>query len=240
VCPGLAYTTPDFLHRLSLEVTWDAPRLACDGEILLIWKARGEEIPGASARGRYAAITAQQKGDFIMGIFNWLRRRDQKASNQSSGKALSVDQILQLENYTEMLIALSNGIYEKINRSGFESLSYAEKVLYHVYWLEAEVNNGGFDQYFFNTSGNYALDTPESLEEIGAHHTAQILRDAISIFPGGPPPRTRDDRDELYGMVTDEIKKKWDELDSKFYEYQDPLQELQIEYMREYKDQIKI
>jgi hypothetical protein len=36
----------------SLEATWDAPRFAINGANLLIWRARVEEIPGASARGR--------------------------------------------------------------------------------------------------------------------------------------------------------------------------------------------
>jgi hypothetical protein len=40
----------------SLEATWDAPRFACGGANLLIWRARVGESPGASARGRYAFL----------------------------------------------------------------------------------------------------------------------------------------------------------------------------------------
>jgi hypothetical protein len=40
----------------SLEATGDVLRFAIDGEILLSWKARVGEIPGASARGHYAAF----------------------------------------------------------------------------------------------------------------------------------------------------------------------------------------
>jgi hypothetical protein len=38
-------------HNNSLEATWDAPRFACDGAILLSWGARAGEIPGASPLG---------------------------------------------------------------------------------------------------------------------------------------------------------------------------------------------
>jgi hypothetical protein len=37
--------------NVSLEATWDAPRFASDGAILLIWRAREDETPGASPFG---------------------------------------------------------------------------------------------------------------------------------------------------------------------------------------------
>jgi hypothetical protein len=71
-------------------------------------------------------------------------------------------------------------------------------------------------------------------------HTAQIVRDAIAAFPGGPPPRYREDREKLNDLVDDDVTEKWDELDSKFFKYQDPLEDLQIEYMKKNKDQINV
>jgi hypothetical protein len=53
--------------------------------------------------------------------------------------------------------------------------------------LEAEVNNGGFDQYFFNSSGDDAAGALEALNEIGATRTAELLRGACSRFPGAMP-----------------------------------------------------
>jgi hypothetical protein len=53
--------------------------------------------------------------------------------------------------------------------------------------FEAEVNNGGLHQYYFNSSSNSAIETPEALDTIGASHTAEIVRKANSIFPQGPP-----------------------------------------------------
>ena len=34
--------------------------------------------------------------------------------------------------------------------------------------LEAEVNNGGFDQYFYNSAGDNTAETIQALETIGA------------------------------------------------------------------------
>ena len=35
--------------------------------------------------------------------------------------------------------------------------------------LEAEINNGGFDQYFFNSAGDKAAEAINALEAIGAN-----------------------------------------------------------------------
>ncbi|MEJ2420051.1 MAG: DUF4375 domain-containing protein [Exilibacterium sp.] len=38
------------------------------------------------------------------------------------------------------------------------------------YALEAEVNNGGFDQLFYNSAGDIAFYTAKALDSIGAHN----------------------------------------------------------------------
>src|SRR4051812_7921032 len=58
--------------------------------------------------------------------------------------------------------------------------------------LEAEVNNGGFDQFFFNSAGDQTARTIGALEFIGAKHTAAIVRAAAAKFPGGMPPADRE------------------------------------------------
>jgi hypothetical protein len=63
--------------------------------------------------------------------------------------------------------------------------------------LEAEVNNGGFDQFFFNSAGDRTKETIDALSVIGAVHTAAIVRAAAGRFPGGLPPQDRDERQTL-------------------------------------------
>jgi hypothetical protein len=173
----------------------------------------------------------------------WFRKLFKKSSNDDSsfpGKRLSIDQILTLNNSTGIFIELSYGISDKIERGGFESLTDPEKVFHLIFWLESEINNGGFEQYFFNSSGNHALDTPAALEEIGAHHTAELVRRAIKLFPGGTPPRDLYQRRKKLEAIDDTIIDKFDKLDTEFYEYNDPLEELQVKYLVKNKDKIKL
>lgn len=171
-------------------------------------------------------------------MFKWLKKYI-KRNGQFPGRRLTIGEILALDNPTDMINELDYGLSDKLNRSGFESFSKPEKVLYAVFCLETEINNGGFEQYYFNSSGNYAIDTPAALEEIGAFRTAELVQEANSSFPGGSPPRNWDERIKRAELVSDEISARWDELDNRFYEYVDPLEELQIEYMKLKKNDIK-
>ncbi len=71
--------------------------------------------------------------------------------------------------------------------------------------LEAELNNGGFDQFFFNSAGDRTFETIVALEAIGATHTASIVRAAASKFPGGLPSSDRDVRQEQLESVSPEL-----------------------------------
>jgi hypothetical protein len=51
--------------------------------------------------------------------------------------------------------------------------------------LDAEVCNGGFNQYFFGSAGDRAGATLEALTAIGALGSMAILASACSLFPGG-------------------------------------------------------
>jgi hypothetical protein len=60
-----------------------------------------------------------------------------------------------------------------------ELLSLEERYVCAIEALEREVNNGGYDQFFFN-SNEYVDVIEAALESIGCPHTARITRDAIA------------------------------------------------------------
>lgn len=63
--------------------------------------------------------------------------------------------------------------------------------------FQAEINNGGFHQYFFNASGDEARETLDALETIGAAGAAALLRRACGRFPDGMPPAAWFSRQEV-------------------------------------------
>lgn len=68
----------------------------------------------------------------------------------------------------------------------YELLSPARRTVLLADTLEAEVNNGGFDQYFLNSSGDGAYLAPDALKSLGLKDIARMLESANSQFPRGP------------------------------------------------------
>lgn len=57
-----------------------------------------------------------------------------------------------------------------------------ERYVLAVEALERQVNNGGYSQFFFNSSNEYAGVAEEALRAIGCPKTAEITHDAISAL----------------------------------------------------------
>jgi len=91
-------------------------------------------------------------------------------------------------NKNGILIKLSESEKTRFGREDFARQSLPQKVFSAIWAVESEVNNGGFSQYFFNSSAESAWFVVEALETVGALETAGICRRAIaSAFPSGLP-----------------------------------------------------
>jgi len=113
-----------------------------------------------------------------------------------------------------------------------EKLSIHEKNIVYIEEFEREVNNGGFSQYFSNSSGNNALETLNALNLINSKIFKKILENAIDKFPNRIVPKDRDEREELLMDIENNNADLWDELDNEFYEYEEDIYILLIEYIK--------
>ena len=161
-------------------------------------------------------------------------------SIQNQVKTFDLNQILQLEDETEIVIEIGQMLWNKSeNDKDFESLNAMEKNVLFVEMLEGQVNNGGFDQYFFNTSGEYVYETLNALKEIKAPQTTGILNRAINVFPTLPIPKDTDQRRELMKLIPESVSDTWAKLDDEFYKYPENLAGLVIEYVKSNKADFK-
>ena len=109
-----------------------------------------------------------------------------------------------------------------------ENLNEHERVFFVTQVLAQEVNNGGFSQFFYNSSGDFSNELVEAFTRIGAYKTADICQQALSVFPG-PVPVDRDEREELFDHL--DCDPFLDECDDAFYEYVDDLEGLNYAYI---------
>ncbi len=151
---------------------------------------------------------------------------------------IMVDEILKLGDETKIIIALREKITEKINQYGYDSLSETEKFFDCVCWLEGEINNGGFDQYFFNIAGDHAQETVSALQTIGANYTAELLKQSFTVFQNKEPPRDLSKRRSELKNIGKKNERILSELDEKFNAYTDPIGTLLVEYIKAHEDSI--
>ncbi|MFN0244997.1 MAG: DMP19 family protein [Planctomycetota bacterium] len=114
----------------------------------------------------------------------------------------------------------------------FDELSLAERVFLAIWELESEVNNGGFHQYFSNSSGDTAFAVCDSLDAIGAHKAARIVAKANLIFPNAMPPQAQDERESALESLGPKQLARLERLDEEFLAYPDDLTSLLYDYVQ--------
>ena len=133
------------------------------------------------------------------------------------------------------LIDLSEKNYANFWEADYETLSRPEQVFRAVWDLESDVNNGGFDQYFFNASGDTSFDVVNALKAIGANKVAAVLSKAVALFGLDGPARDQSLREEQLenaGLGDEDLRaEKFEPLTAKFLEYPDDLTGLLYDYV---------
>ena len=97
----------------------------------------------------------------------------------------STEQLLSLEGKyrtDSLVLAFEEGINQKAEREGTRSLTIEERIVLAVEALEREVNNGGYDQFFVNSSREFTPIMVGALKRIGCNKTASITQKAIEAL----------------------------------------------------------
>lgn len=124
------------------------------------------------------------------------------------------------------MIRLSESARTAVGKIEFGDQSELQQVFSAVWELESQVNNGGFHQYFFDTSGETAVRVESALIAIAARKAAAIVREAVALFPGGMPPSDMLERRRRLELADERVLARWNELDQAFFSYPDPLTDL--------------
>jgi hypothetical protein len=136
-----------------------------------------------------------------------------------------------------ILIGLSESPQTKFEKEDFASQSVPQKVFSALWEVESEVNNGGFSQYFVNSSAESAHFVANALRMIGAPGTADICQRAIAAaFPAGLPESVEEIR-RLAADFSDEVLEKLEPLDQEFFSYPHNLTELLFTYVSQHPEE---
>lgn len=163
-----------------------------------------------------------------MGLFDLFKKKEQPKS------------IWEIEDKDELIMELLGQIEEKCDYGeNMTTLNEQERIFYITQQLEMEVNNGGFSQFFYNSSGDFSNELVKAFEEIFAYHTAGICQKAIDAF-GREIPVDRDEREELMDELECADGSRFEEIleecDDAFFEYKEDLTKLNYEYVMRNKE----
>ena len=92
-----------------------------------------------------------------------------------------------------------------------------QRAFYALHWTISEVSNGGFHQYFYNSTGYLAPEAITGAELLGASDYADVIRRATSIFPSEEALRDLDQRQEILEQATDNQDAFLASLDDELY-----------------------
>ncbi|MEH7401764.1 DUF4375 domain-containing protein [Gottfriedia acidiceleris] len=108
-----------------------------------------------------------------------------------------------MKNTEDLYLEMFDKIIEKESKNGIEGLSQNERNFYLVDSLLMELNNGGFDQYFLNWTGEHWQETVSILDNLEISFLSNLVKKANEIY--------HSDKSE------DDILDELNELDNEFY-----------------------
>jgi hypothetical protein len=118
------------------------------------------------------------------------------------------------------------------------SLSPGFRMMFTTWELEGEVNNGGFNQYFFNSSGRFAGEALAGYRLIGAREHAKLTEQAIVTFEREKPTHQRFKKEGSIEAFSESYKHTGlNDIDSRFYKIAEDASKLRIGYIRAHAEQ---
>jgi len=115
-------------------------------------------------------------------------------------------------------------VFCRVEQVGESALTESQRAYYVLSILDAEVRNGGFHQYYFNSSGEGAVDAPTLARLVGAEETARVIGRANALFGTDGPPRNRRQRQRRLAAFTPSQDDELDHLNDEYYGLQEKLE----------------
>lgn len=117
------------------------------------------------------------------------------------------------------------------------SWNKSRQAIYMIWVLEAEVNNGGYNQFYFNSSGQFYKHLPEALKLVGANKFADLTKRANDTFEKENPKITQYQDGTLEGFSKSYENNPLNKFDDEFYSLYktENLQDLQVEFIKTHK-----
>lgn len=137
-----------------------------------------------------------------------------------------------------LVLAFEQAINQKAAREGMRTLTDEEQIVLAVEVLEREVNNGGYDQFFVNSSREFAATIVDSLRHIGRRKAADISEEAVRAL--GISDLTAEVIEAAMGVEDERRQEKLSRCDDAYYKNTAPIAERLFEFIKSNQAGIRI
>jgi uncharacterized C2H2 Zn-finger protein len=113
----------------------------------------------------------------------------------------------------------------------------SQQAVYIIWCLEAEVNNGGYNQFYYNSSGQFSDLATWALNLVGASQFSELTKKANEVYRIENEKITKHQDGTLEGFSKSYSDNPLDRFDEEFYELNknETLQRIQVDYIRNHK-----
>jgi len=190
-------------------------------------------VPGPQLRSLLAGIKnkatgypfdyAYADGLILLARVEGSNARDLIVDGQSWGNAQVKDGAARASEIVAGVTDAYGFVIDLFKRKGARGLTEPQLHYLTLCWLDAEVSNGGFSQFYFNSSGELAPYAVRAASAVGAPELAGIIQKANAMFgEKGPDP----DRNKRMDQLSKVDLKALGELDTQYYRCSERLSEI--------------
>jgi hypothetical protein len=168
------------------------------------------------------------------------KNKTSQAEASVSLASQTAEQLLSLQGKCRtdsLVVAFEQAISQKAG-SAKQGLSNPEHIVLAVEALEREVNNGGYDQFFTNSSREFAPTIVDSLRRIGCKKAASITERALKALGVSDP--TVEAIDTAMAVDDEERTKRFAQCDDEYYKNTEPIAERLFAFIKANKAEIKL
>jgi hypothetical protein len=135
------------------------------------------------------------------------------------------------------LIRLVNAHPADEQVSFVRTLSPGRRAIWGVFMVDGEVNNGGFNQFFWNNSRDFLDEARAGLQLLGAHEQLALLNEAVRRFESTFDERLRPyyERTTIEAFSESYDENLFGDLDERYFELDTYAR--QEEYIRSHPDE---
>lgn len=151
----------------------------------------------------------------------------------------STDQLIELDKEyrtDSIVLAFEQAIQQAAEK---RALSREETYVLAVEGLEREVNNGGYSQFFLNSSNEFAGDIVAALRAIGCPKTAEMTQQAIAAL-GIKGEATREAMEAVIVADDDAVKQRLAECDDRYFSNDEPIADRLFDWIKRNRAQIRV